>query len=130
MDIAHIVDRVGSRDGFAARLIYGLQKLLTARGPLEFAVAASCLKHSIPRDFNRSTVEEVDALLKGGGSARVQRQRDNLQSPSVSPVRVNRFRRDDPNRFSATEHLNEHLETTLRSYRIAPKSNVTSDCQG
>lgn len=66
-DIAHIVDRAGSGDCFAAGLIHGLQKLPTAREPLEFAVAASCLKHSIPGDFNRSTVEEVDALLKGGG---------------------------------------------------------------
>lgn len=72
-DIAHIVDRAGSGDCFAAGLIYGLQKLPTAREPLEFAVAASCLKHSIPGDFNRSTVEEVDALLKGEGSGRVQR---------------------------------------------------------
>ena len=66
-------NRASSGNCFAARLIYGLQKLPTAREPLEFAVAASCLKHSIPGDFNRSTVEEVDALLKGGGSGRVQR---------------------------------------------------------
>jgi 2-dehydro-3-deoxygluconokinase len=72
-DITHIVDRVGSGDCFAAGLIYGLQKLPRAREALEFAVAASCLKHSIPGDFSRSTVEEVEALLKGGGSGRVQR---------------------------------------------------------
>ena len=50
-----------------------LQKLPAAREALEFAVAASCLKHSIPGDFSLSTVEEVEALLKGGGSGRVQR---------------------------------------------------------
>ena len=72
-DITHIVDRVGSGDCFAAGLIYGLQKLSTGREALEFAVAASCLKHSVPGDFSRSTVEEVEALLKGGGSGRVQR---------------------------------------------------------
>jgi 2-dehydro-3-deoxygluconokinase len=72
-EITHIVDRVGSGDSFAGGLIYGLQKLPTAEAALEFAVAASCLKHSIPADFNRSTVEEVEALLKGGGSGRVQR---------------------------------------------------------
>lgn len=102
MDIAHIVDRVGSGDGFAAGLIYGLQKLPTAREPPEFAVAAGCLKHSMPRYFNRSTVEEVDALLKDGGSGRVPRQRSSrnlltrtgethgdrrLSIPVVSPQR-------------------------------------------
>jgi 2-dehydro-3-deoxygluconokinase len=72
-DITHIVDRVGSGDCFAAGLIYGLQRLPTAREALEFAVAASCLKHSIPGDFSRSTVEEVEALLNGRGSGRVER---------------------------------------------------------
>jgi 2-dehydro-3-deoxygluconokinase len=72
-DITHIVDRVGSGDSFAAGLIYGFQKLPTHRDALEFAVAASCLKHSIPGDFSRSTTEEVEALLKSGGSGRVQR---------------------------------------------------------
>ncbi len=72
-DITHIVDRVGSGDSFAAGLIYGFQKLPTHRDALEFAVAASCLKHSIPGDFSRSTREEVEVLLKSGGSGRVQR---------------------------------------------------------
>jgi len=72
-EITHIVDRVGSGDSFAAGLIYGLQKLATMQEALEFAVAASCLKHSISGDFNRANVEEVEALLKGGGSGRVQR---------------------------------------------------------
>jgi len=72
-EIAHIVDRVGSGDSFAAGLIYGLRKLPTRRDALEFAVAASCLKHSIPGDFHRVSVEEVEALVREGGSGRVQR---------------------------------------------------------
>jgi len=72
-DITHIVDRVGSGDCFAGGLIYGLQVLGSSRDALEFAVAASCLKHSIPGDFSRFSVEEVNGLLKGGGSGRVQR---------------------------------------------------------
>jgi len=71
--ITHIVDRVGSGDSFSAGLIYGFQKLPTHREALEFAAAAGCLKHSIAGDFSRSTREEVEALLKGGGSGRVQR---------------------------------------------------------
>jgi 2-dehydro-3-deoxygluconokinase len=72
-DITHIVDRVGGGDSFAAGLIYGLQAIGNDRDTLEFAVAASCLKHSIPGDFNRFTVDEVNSLVKGGGSGRVQR---------------------------------------------------------
>ena len=72
-EITHIVDRVGSGDSFAAGLIYGFQKLPVRQEALEFAVAASCLKHSVSGDFNRVTVEEVEVLLKGGGSGRVQR---------------------------------------------------------
>jgi 2-dehydro-3-deoxygluconokinase len=72
-EITHIVDRVGGGDCFAGGLIYGLQALSGPREALEFAVAASCLKHSIPGDFNRFSVDEVHALMKGGGSGRVQR---------------------------------------------------------
>lgn len=72
-DITHIVDRVGSGDSFAAGLIYGLQTFPTHQDALEFAAAAGCLKHSTPGDFSRSTKEEVEALVKGGGSGRVQR---------------------------------------------------------
>lgn len=72
-DITHIVDRVGGGDSFAGGLIYGLLNLKTHAEALEFAVAASCLKHSVPGDFNRFTVDEVNGLLKGGGSGRVQR---------------------------------------------------------
>ena len=72
-EITHIVDRVGSGDAFAAGLIYGFQMLPTHQDALEFAVATSCLKHSIAGDFSRSTADEVKALLQGGGSGRVQR---------------------------------------------------------
>jgi 2-dehydro-3-deoxygluconokinase len=72
-DITHIVDRVGAGDSFAAGLIYGMLTGLANQDTLEFAVAASCLKHSIPGDFSRVSVAEVNALLKEGGSGRVQR---------------------------------------------------------
>jgi 2-dehydro-3-deoxygluconokinase len=67
------VDRVGGGDSFAAGLIYSL---VGGKGPqdaVEFAVAASCLKHSIPGDFNFVRRAEVETLLKGDGSGRVQR---------------------------------------------------------
>ncbi len=72
-EITHIVDRVGGGDCFAGGLIYGLLALATHQEALEFAVAASCLKHSIPGDFNRFSAGEVNQLLKSGGSGRVQR---------------------------------------------------------
>ena len=72
-DITDIVDRVGSGDSFAAGLIYGLITYGDDQRALEFATAASCLKHSIPGDFNRVSVSEVEALMKGDASGRVQR---------------------------------------------------------
>ncbi|MDQ6706602.1 MAG: sugar kinase [Acidobacteriota bacterium] len=72
-EITHIVDRVGGGDSFAGGLIYGMLALGSNLEALEFAVAASCLKHSIPGDFNRFSVDEVKSLLQGGGSGRVQR---------------------------------------------------------
>ena len=72
-DITHIVDRVGGGDSFAGGLIYSLITGAEHRGALEFAVAASCLKHSVYGDFVRLTTDEVNALVKGGGSGRVQR---------------------------------------------------------
>lgn len=72
-EITHIVDRVGGGDSFAAGLIYGLSTLSSARAALEFAVAASCLKHSIMGDFLRVSRSEVEALLKSGGHGRVDR---------------------------------------------------------
>jgi 2-dehydro-3-deoxygluconokinase len=72
-DITNIVDRVGGGDSFAGGLIYGLNNYDTNGEALEFAVAASCLKHSIGGDFNRVSVSEVKALMGGDGSGRVQR---------------------------------------------------------
>lgn len=72
-DIRDIVDRVGTGDTFAAGLIYGLACLPTPREALEFAVAASCLKHSIPGDLPLLSVAEVTSLAAGSGSGRVQR---------------------------------------------------------
>ncbi|MGH9700772.1 MAG: PfkB family carbohydrate kinase [Candidatus Acidiferrales bacterium] len=72
-EITHIVDRVGAGDAFAGGLIYGFQNLGTHREALEFAVAASCLKHSTPGDFSRGSLEEVRALMQNGGSGRVDR---------------------------------------------------------
>jgi 2-dehydro-3-deoxygluconokinase len=72
-EITHIVDRVGGGDSFAAGMILGMTHLNSEHEALEFAVAASALKHSIPGDFNRFTAEEVLSLVRGGGSGRVQR---------------------------------------------------------
>ena len=72
-DITDIVDRVGAGDSFAAGLIYGLLSYGDDARALEFAAAASCLKHSIPGDFNRVSVAEVEALVRGDASGRVQR---------------------------------------------------------
>lgn len=72
-EITDIVDRVGGGDAFSAGLIYGLQEFQDEERALDFAVAASCLKHTIPGDFNLSTKDEVLALMAGGGSGRVQR---------------------------------------------------------
>ena len=71
--ITDIVDRVGGGDSFAGGLIYGLNTYEDKQQALEFAVAASCLKHSIPGDYNRVTVAEVQSLMGGDGSGRVQR---------------------------------------------------------
>jgi 2-dehydro-3-deoxygluconokinase len=68
-----VVDRVGGGDSFAAGLIHGLATGKPAPDALEFAVAASCLKHSIQGDFNLTTIAEVESLLAGDGSGRVQR---------------------------------------------------------
>lgn len=72
-EIRDIVDRVGGGDSFSGGLIYGLLSLPTDAEALEFAVAASCLKHSISGDFNRVSVAEVRALMGGNGSGRVVR---------------------------------------------------------
>ncbi len=72
-EMTDIVDRVGGGDSFASALIYGLNAYEERQQSLEFAVAASCLKHSIPGDFNRVTVAEVEHLMGGDASGRVQR---------------------------------------------------------
>jgi 2-dehydro-3-deoxygluconokinase len=72
-DITDIVDRVGAGDSFGAGLIYGLHAYGDDARALEFAAAASCLKHSILGDFNRVSVSEVEALVAGEASGRVQR---------------------------------------------------------
>jgi 2-dehydro-3-deoxygluconokinase len=72
-DLAHIVDRVGGGDSFAAGLIYGLLNGFSDQRALDFAVAASALKHTVPGDFNRVTVEEVQRLVAGGVGGRIQR---------------------------------------------------------
>jgi 2-dehydro-3-deoxygluconokinase len=73
-DITHIVDRVGGGDAFAGGLIYGLQTYGEDRQKaLDFAVAASCLKHSISGDFNLVSVSEVEKLMGGDASGRVAR---------------------------------------------------------
>ena len=68
----HIIDRVGTGDSFSAGLIHGLLDGDTA-GAIDFAVAASALKHTIPGDINLSTLSEVQELLSGDGTGRVQR---------------------------------------------------------
>ena len=72
-EIRDIVDRVGGGDSFAGGLIYGLNHYQDKQQALEFAVAASCLKHSIIGDFNRVGVSDVEKLMGGDGSGRVQR---------------------------------------------------------
>ncbi len=68
-----IVDRVGGGDSFGGGLIYSLLSGYDMQSTIEFAVAASCLKHSIEGDFNLVSVKEVETLMKGDGSGRVQR---------------------------------------------------------
>jgi 2-dehydro-3-deoxygluconokinase len=73
-NITHIVDRVGGGDSFMGGLIYGLISYPSDdQRALNFATAASCLKHTIYGDFNLSTVSEVENLMKGDGSGRVNR---------------------------------------------------------
>ena len=72
-EIRDIVDRVGGGDSFAGGLICGLNRYPDRQQALEFAVAASCLKHAIPGDFNRVGVADVEKLAGGDGTGRVQR---------------------------------------------------------
>jgi len=72
-DITHIVDRVGGGDSFMGGLIYGLQHYQDDQKALNFAAAASCLKHTIQGDFNLVTAGEVEKLMQGDASGRVSR---------------------------------------------------------
>lgn len=72
-DIRAVVDRIGTGDAFAAGLIHGLLNRLGDEEALSFAVAASCLKHSIPGDFNLATEREISTLAAGDRSGRVRR---------------------------------------------------------
>jgi len=72
-DITHIVDRVGGGDSFVGGLIYGLRTFQDGQRALNFAVAASCLKHTVFGDFNAVTVQEVEKLMGGDVSGRVSR---------------------------------------------------------
>ena len=72
-DITHIVDRVGGGDSFMGGLLYGLLTYPTDQQAIEFAAAASALKHTILGDYNRVTVAEVEGLIIGGGSGLVAR---------------------------------------------------------
>ena len=71
--LIHIVDRVGGGDSFGGGLIYALSSGFEPQKAIEYAVAASCLKHTIEHDFNEVTVDEVEKLMNGDGSGRVQR---------------------------------------------------------
>lgn len=72
-DITHIVDRVGAGDSFVGALIYGLLTYKDDQRSLDFATAASCLKHTIKGDFNLVSVDEVECLMNGDASGRVRR---------------------------------------------------------
>ncbi|MCI8956951.1 MAG: sugar kinase [Eubacterium sp.] len=72
-EISPMVDRVGGGDAFAAGIIFAILSGKETKDVIEFAVAASALKHTIPGDANLSTVEEIEHLVKGNGIGRVQR---------------------------------------------------------
>lgn len=71
--LIHLVDRVGGGDSFSAGLIYAMLQDYSPQDAIEFAVAASCLKQTIEKDFNLSSVNDVHKLMQGDGSGRVQR---------------------------------------------------------
>jgi 2-dehydro-3-deoxygluconokinase len=71
--VMHIVDRVGGGDSFGAGLVYSLIKEYPGQEAIEFAVAASCLKHSVEGDYNQVSIDEIKKLVNGDASGRVQR---------------------------------------------------------
>lgn len=72
-DINPIIDRVGAGDSYAAGIIHGLSNGMSLQDTLDFAVAASALKHTIPGDMNCVSIEEIESLMKGNTNGRVQR---------------------------------------------------------
>ncbi len=72
-DVENIIDRVGTGDAFSGGLIYAMSTYNEMQSALDFAVAAACLKHSIPGDVNRVSVDEVKEIIKGESKGRVQR---------------------------------------------------------
>jgi 2-dehydro-3-deoxygluconokinase len=73
-DITHIVDRVGGGDAFMGGLIFGLRRFPeNPQRILDFAIGASCLKHSVFGDFNQVSVSEVEKIISGDTSGRVSR---------------------------------------------------------
>jgi 2-dehydro-3-deoxygluconokinase len=72
-DITHSVDRIGAGDAFAAGLIYGWLNFAERQKSLDFGIAASCIKHSIPGDFCRATAEEVHAMMDNSQTGRIHR---------------------------------------------------------
>lgn len=72
-EIPYIVDRIGAGDAMTAGLIYGVSEGWTLQQTVDFGAAASCLKHTIPGDFNLASLGEVQALAAGDGSGRIQR---------------------------------------------------------
>jgi 2-dehydro-3-deoxygluconokinase len=71
--IDYIVDRIGGGDAYSSGIIYGLLTDQDLQETVEFAAAASCLKHTIHGDFNLATFDEIVALIRGDGSGRIQR---------------------------------------------------------
>ena len=71
--LIHIVDRVGGGDSFGGALIYAFLNQYDNQKAIGFAVAASCLKHTVEQDFNVATVAEIESLAAGNASGRVQR---------------------------------------------------------
>jgi 2-dehydro-3-deoxygluconokinase len=69
----HLVDRVGGGDSFTAGLLYGNMNGFEPQKMIEYAAAASCLKQTMEMDFNLATVKEIENLMNGDGSGRVQR---------------------------------------------------------
>ena len=118
----HIVDRVGGGDSFGGGLIYALLSGKDTQAAVEFAVAASALKHSIEGDYNRVTVSEVEKLAGGDGSGRVQRYLPFFQSPRndcCGGISVNTGI-PIPSQKGLNEHDPHRLVENTRPLRLPP----------